>query len=34
MMILVKLGQKFPALREYNLGIAMLIGMATAVILA
>ena len=34
MMILVKLGRKFPALREYNLGIAMLIGMATAVVLA
>ena len=34
MMLLVKLGRKIPALREYNLGLAMLIGMATAVILA
>ena len=34
MMLLVKLGRKIPALREYNLGLAMLIGMATAVVLA
>lgn len=34
MMILVRISRKFPALREYNLGIAMLIGMAAAVALS
>ncbi len=34
MMILVRISRKFPALREYNLGIAMLIGMAAAVVLS